>query len=142
MLYRSIRYPKLDVCQKACTEMDIRTTNIAREKEWRYNHVEFVFRKKITVSREVLSVTLLSLVAEVGYRGFQDDRLVPLSRTQPLHYIILRLAICDVFNFPDLSILDQETWLYWTQIEDNRRNIITVLSRTNHIYDISSHGPN
>ena len=47
--------------------MDIRTINIAREKEWRYNRVEFVFRKKITVSREVLSRTLLSLVAEVGY---------------------------------------------------------------------------
>ena len=78
MLYRSIRYPKLDVCQKACTEMDIRTTNIAREKEWRSNVVDFVFRKKITVFREVLSGTLLSLVAEVGYRGVRDHWLVPL----------------------------------------------------------------
>ena len=66
-LYQTIRYPQLDVCQKACSQMELRTINIARENEWKYDGVKLMFRNQITVSREVLSYTLLSLVAEVGF---------------------------------------------------------------------------
>ena len=45
--------------------MEIRTINKATEKE-RENRVKLMFKKRITVSREVLSQTLLSLVAELG----------------------------------------------------------------------------
>ena len=47
--------------------MELRTINIARENEWKYDGVKLMFRNQITVSREVLSYTLLSLVAEVGF---------------------------------------------------------------------------
>ena len=47
--------------------MELRTINIAREEDWRYNQVELMFRNQITVTREVLSYTPLSLVAEVVY---------------------------------------------------------------------------
>ena len=45
--------------------MEIRIINTAREKEYKEDRVKLVFKKQITVSREVLSETLLLLVAEV-----------------------------------------------------------------------------
>ena len=65
MLYHEIRYPDLHSCPKACSEMKMNTINTAREKDWSDNQVVFNFRKKISVSRDVLSNTLLSLIAEV-----------------------------------------------------------------------------
>ena len=47
--------------------MEIRTINIARQKNWANNLVQLIFRAEITVSKEVQSYTLLSLVAEVFY---------------------------------------------------------------------------
>ena len=46
--------------------MELRTINIARETEWSQDSVRLLFRNQITVTREILSYTLLSLVAEVG----------------------------------------------------------------------------
>ena len=65
-LYHGIRYPNMDFCPQACSEMKINTINTAREKDWSANKVVFNFRKRKPVSREVLSYSLLSLVAEVS----------------------------------------------------------------------------
>ena len=46
--------------------MKINVITTAREKDWTDNIVILTFRKDIPVSREVLSNTLLSLVAEVS----------------------------------------------------------------------------
>ena len=45
--------------------MEIKTIGTAREKDWKEDLVKMAFRKKILVSREVLSISMLSLVAEV-----------------------------------------------------------------------------
>ena len=65
MLYHGIRYPDLHSCPKACSAMKMNTINTAREKDWSDKQVVFNFWKKIPVSREVLSNTLHSLIAEV-----------------------------------------------------------------------------
>ena len=45
--------------------MEIKTITTARERDWQDDYVWLTLRKKIPVSREILSYTLLSLVAEV-----------------------------------------------------------------------------
>ena len=62
--------------------MEIKTISTAREKDVKYDVVRMTFRKNIPVSREVLSYTLLSLVAEVVH-CFSKATLQPELTTFP-----------------------------------------------------------
>ena len=88
-LYQKIRYPKLDTCKKACTQMEIRTINIARQKKWSENLVLLIFRTEMTVSKEVQSYTLLSLVAEVLYKT-ASSRVGAYWQASGYKYVILK----------------------------------------------------
>ena len=50
----------------SCVGLEIVTVNPAKEEEQKKNMVVFSFNKKIPASREVMSYSLLSLVAEVS----------------------------------------------------------------------------
>ena len=65
-LYYSLRYVPSDACAKPCSEMDIRTILVGTTPSDSSGVVKMTFSKKIPVSREVLSTSPLSLVAEIG----------------------------------------------------------------------------
>ena len=63
--YMKNRYPRYDSCDKPCTEMDIQTSLLSKS-EISNPRLIFMFGKTVPVSREVLSHSSFSLVAELG----------------------------------------------------------------------------
>ena len=82
------RYPRYDTCDKPCTQMDIQTSLVSKS-ESKNPKLEFTFSRMVPVSKEVLSHSSFSLVAEVG--GY-------LGLTLGLSLMHLELPIKMVWN--------------------------------------------
>ena len=69
VMFYNLRYTPSNVCKKPCTEMNIRSI-MAGKIESKKSVVMMTFSKRIPVSREVLAVSSLMVVAELGgYSG-------------------------------------------------------------------------
>ena len=88
-LYYDNRYPRLDRCDKPCTELDIKSTLMSKDSK--PGTIEFFFPKKVIVSQEVLAYSFLSLIAELGgYLGLTLG--VSLLQLEPAMYALF--SVC------------------------------------------------
>ena len=63
-VYLDSRYPEMEICDKPCTRLDIKTSLVSKTEQ--PGKIKFFFGKDIAVSEEVLDYHFLSLVAELG----------------------------------------------------------------------------